>query len=479
MRPEMSLIFSVTATAVLLGADAFSVSPVRSRNAVSFVEDKLRRGASASLSVEGEGASAMGTAVEHGGALYMNTAIPGEIWSLKANFENNNWQWQPAGNAYSQNNPGAPINPVDMSMVGSGPSPAGAPAPAPAPAAAGAPGPAAAPAAAGPSCAALIAQAEKTPGAKGMFLGCKEFTYYGSGVFGKSAPYGCHCAAWTVNCPFETCPIGTAFDEKCLAPSVKKMGFTALSKLSNFVNPASVPKALRKYAVHPDYVSTCMYWLPKPANPALPAVNAAAYSQHLPDFATFYFNYVGAPAQACVAPKLDDVSTMSECAAQVGDEAKLKTTQANLIAALGQAGLSVLSITCGSMSALVTGPPAQLAAAAALSKHPFFCWMAFDKQVCTLKPKTIPCPPAPGPGPAGPAGAPGPAFGAPAPAPAFLPRFTPGVLPPAAPAPALAFAAPAAVVAAPAPVALAPAAAGPAVGGPAPGPAGAPGPAPR
>lgn len=449
MRPEMMrLILSVTATAVFPGTDAISVSPVRSHNAVSLVDD---------------GASAMGTAVEHGGALYMNTAIPGQIWSLKANLDQNVWQWEQAGNAYSANNPGAAINPVDMSMLLGGPGPApGAPAPAPAPAAAGAPGPAGAPAAAGPSCAALIAQAEKTPGAKGMFLGCKEFRYYGGGIFGKSAPYGCHCAAWTVNCPFETCPVGTAFDEKCLAPSVKKMGFTALSKLSNFVNPASVPKALRKYAVHPDYVSTCMYWLPKPANPSLPAVNAAAYSKFLPEFATFYFNYVGAPAQACVAPKLDDVSTMSECAGQVGDESKLKTTEANLIAALGQAGLSVLSITCGSMSALVTGPPAALAAAASVSKHPFFCFMAVDRQVCTLKPKAVFCPPAPGPGPAG---APGPAFGAgaPGPAPAFLPRFTPGAL--LAPAPALAF-----------PLAVAPAAAGPAAGGPA---AGAPGPAPR
>ena len=77
-----------------------------------------------------------------------------------------------------------------------------------------------------------------------MFLGCQEFRYYGGAPYGMkpTAPYGCHCAAWTVNCPFETCPVGTAFDGKCLSPIAKKMGFTSLSKMSNFAPSGQGPK---------------------------------------------------------------------------------------------------------------------------------------------------------------------------------------------------------------------------------------------
>jgi len=287
-----------------------------------------------------------------------------------------------------------------------------------------------------------------------MFLGCQEFRYYGSGIMGQTAPYGCHCASWTVNCPFESCPIGEAFDAECLAPSVKKMGFTALSKLTNFINPASVPKALRKYTVHPDYVSTCMYWLPKPSNAGLHPVNNANYHKVLPDFGTLYFDSV----------------TLVECADQISTEQKLHQTETNLINALGMPGLSVISISCGSMSALVTGPAEQLNAAAEKAKHPHFCWFAVSVQVCTVvPPPTIPPPaaaPVPMPGPS-------PGFApAPAPAPfAFLPVLALPFGPAGVPAPSIA---PVFWPIAP-PPAAAPVAASPF--GPA-GPAGAPAPAP-
>lgn len=263
----------------------------------------------------------------------------------------------------------------------------------------------------------------------------------------------------------------------CLAPAVKEMGFTALSKLSNFINPSSVPKALRPYTVHPDYISTCMYWLPKPANPGLPAVNAASYGRVLPDFGTFYFKSV----------------TLFECAEQISNPDRYQKTQDNLLIALGEPDLKVVSIACGSMSALVTGPKEQMDRAAERAKDQYWCWFAYNKEVCTVHPRPTPAPPfvpgmfapvfslplAAGPmsGPApGPMGAP---MGAPAPGP-MLPVFA---MPPPAPAPVLA--APAPVLAAPAPVLAAPApapvlavAAAP-VGGAAPGgaPGGAPAPA--
>lgn len=417
------------------------------------------------MSDEGSVAT-MGHAVEHGGELFMNTALPGEVWALKPNWNTNEWTWKSAGSIYAGEDPGAPINPPRM--VAAGPAAAEPPAEAPDPPAA------ASPAAKGPpACAKLMELGEKTPGAKGMFLNCQEFRYYGGGVFGNPSPYGCHCASWTVNCPFETCPIGTAFDDQCLSPAVKKMGFTALSKLSNFVSPASVPKALRKYTVHPDYISTCMYWLPKPANPSLPAVNAAAYARHLPDFGTFYFDSV----------------TLVECADQVADETKLETTKANLVKALGQSELTVISITCGSMSALVTGPKPQLDAAASLAKDPHFCWPAVSVQVCTVVAPTTPAPPTlppPPVAPPAPALPPAPAFAAPAPAPAVL-AAAPAPAAPLAPAPVAASPAPAPVLfgapPAPAPVAAAPAPMAPLAAAPtpvaaSPGPAGSPGPAP-
>jgi len=276
-----------------------------------------------------------------------------------------------------------------------------------------------------------------------------------------------------VNCPFETCPIGTAFDSQCLAAPIKAMGFTALSKLSNFVSPASVPKDLRPFTVHPDYVSTCMYWLPKPANAGLNAVNTEKYASHLPDFGTIQFDFIGGAVRGTdvlggfVPPvRIPDPSgSIAYCAEQVADEATLEKTKAAILAALGQKDLSIISVTCGKMNVLVTGPKAQLDAAAEKAKNPRFCFFAATKQVCTVEPDPLPYVPpplmAPGPAP-GPGGAPGPSpfgpmfnLGAPAPAPfAFLPVFQP-----AAPVPA--FGVPVF------PMAMAPAAGGPA-GGPAP-----------
>lgn len=310
------------------------------------------------------------------------------------------------------------------------------------------------------TCSKLIQAAESTPGTKGMFLNCQEFTYYGAGTFGKTPPWGCHCASWTVNCPFETCPVGTAFDDVCLAAKAKKLGFSSLSKLSNFVNPASVPKALRPYTVHPDYISTCMYWLPKPPNPSLPAVNTDSFAVHLPKFATFYF----------------DSPSLFECSQAIDDEDKFEATKAGLVKGLGQPGLSVLSITCGTPQegthAIVTGPADQMDKAAKLASNPTFCFQASNIQMCTLPLPPGAIPGAPGPAPGAP-GAPAAPFAAPAPAPfaaapgpvpsAFLPVLARPPAPAAAPAPGPALGAPA----------------GAAPGGaPSPGPGGAPSPGP-
>jgi len=484
----LRLVLSMTVAAGLLVMVASATSsPVRSHNnAVSFVSRNLRRGTSDAVSGEMDGSrtAVMGRAVLQGQSIYMNTAIPGEIWALKANTDTNKWTWEHAGQVYSPVDPGAPMNnnPRMMRNPGDGLDnpdnllvPMNPPAPAPPPVAAPPPAAPAAPAPAPPSCAMIIAEAEKTKGLKGMFLGCQEFRYYGGpSILGKTQPMGCHCASWTVNCPFETCPIGTAFDDRCLSATVKKMGFTSLSKLSNFISPASVPKDLRPYTVHPDYISTCMYWLPTPSNAGLPAINHVAYKSTLPDFGTLFFDSI-------------DIRT---CGDQVADMDRLEMTKKHLIEALGEKDISVISITCGSMSALVTGPKEQLDRAADKAKYAHFCWFAATAQVCTVTPPPTPAPPpmpffalppgyAPAPGFAGPAGAPFGmpfmpfAIGAPAPAPGMapsmlLPVFVPMM--PMAVAPAAAFAL------APAPVlpvfALAPAMAG-APGGPG-GPAPAP-----
>jgi len=246
-----------------------------------------------------------------------------------------------------------------------------------------------------------------------MFLGCQEFRYYGTNIMGAGDPYGCHCASWTVNCPFATCDSrGMAWEAQCLDDAVQNIGFTSLSKMSNYVNPNSVPKALRPYTVHPDYVSTCMYWLPKPSTASIPPVNPPAFAGKLPDFATFYFDGI----------------TYLDCVTQISDENKLRMTEGGLLFALGVKGLSVLSITCGSMTALMSGPKDALKQAAAKASNPKFCFMAVTKKVCTVNQNPF--------GPGG-VGGPGSAF-APGAAPFVLggpfglPNFGPPTFGPAA-----------------------------------------------
>jgi len=466
--------FSVTIAAWLPAVVALSQQ--RSRIVSNL---NLRHGAS-DASISGE---VMGRAAVQGKTIYMNTAIPGEIWSLKADEITNTWTWGRAGHVYNDLvDPGKPINPPTPALTY--PQWLAYKPPPPLMPAAAAPVAPAAPAKAGPTCAGLVAAYEKTPGGKGMFLGCQEFRYYGGQPYGmdQTAPYGCHCASWTVNCPFETCPVGTAFDGKCLSPTAKKMGFTSLSKMSNFVSPASVPKALRPFTVHPDYVSTCMYWLPKPAAAALPPVNTALYATHLPDFGTLQFDWLSTQNAAhTYQTSITDAAHLSDCFDQIADEAKLEATKANLLAALGQKDLTVISITCGSMSALMSGPRDQLAAAAKKAEYAHFCWFAATLQVCTVSPPPTtttttlapaedknfdgirdPAPmPAPGPAPGPfPGPSPGPSPG-PGPAPAPIFEFLPVLSLPLAPAPVPAFA-----------PAMSPAGSpGPGPGGPAPGPA--------
>lgn len=411
-RCHVCLLFAGAATLWLPSDAAVTTSRTRRhlrpdiRKSVSFVEDRFHQNSDAAQR------QFMGRVVAHGGQLFMNTAVPGQIWALSPDYTTSSWMWKPSGSVYSADLPGLPVNPPTLSFAGPSPGPGGAMATVgvPAPAPASAPGPAPGPGGAGGVCESLKGKAEQTPGAQGMFLNCQEFRYYGDSVFGKTAPYGCHCASWTVNCPFETCPVGTAFDSTCLSPDVKGMGFTALSKLSNYINPGSVPKALRPYTVHPDYISTCMYWLPKPANPGMPAVNSAAYASHLPDFATFFF---------------DGISLFA-CADQISDEHRLSATKAGLLRALAQPSLSILSITCGSLSALVTGPASEIAAAAKIASNPSFCWQAVTLPVCTTAPSVPTAPAAPG-------GAPSP-FMAPSPYPGPGGGVHPGPAPGPAPA---------------------------------------------
>lgn len=352
-----------------------------SRNSVSLVEDRAQERDSVTQR------QVLGRVVSHDGQLFMNAAVPGQIWALAPDYTNGKWIWQPAGSVYGTD-PALPVNPPTVFAPGPAPGAAQTAAgPAPVPAAAPGPGPAPGPGAAPGPCEKLKAKGDQTPGAIGMFLGCQEFRYYGDSVMGKTAPYGCHCASWTVNCPFETCPTTEAFDAACLSPDVKSMGFKSLSKMINYVNPASVPKGLRPYTQHPDYISTCMYWLPKPPMASLPAVHSSQYAKQLPDFATFFFDGITFPG----------------CAEQIWDENKLSVTKAGLLHALGQTQLQVVSITCGSMSALITGPKSEIDAAARIASNVKFCFQAATLPVCTVAPSPPPAPPA------APAGGPGPA----------------------------------------------------------------------
>lgn len=220
----------------------------------------------------------------------------------------------------------------------------------------------------------------------GQFLDCKEFRYYGSSVFAQSDPYGCHCSSWSVNCPFETCRVSTAWEDQCLDQKVMGMGFTGLSKMSNYLPPTSIPKALRSSGSHPDYISMCMYWRSKPPTLALPPTNVASYGLSLPSFATLRFD--GVDVQGCMT--------------FVDTEMNIGQAKAALLTALGAQDLEIISITCGSdldnhgADVLIEGPPNSVAQAVGKQHGSAFCFQALGIQACTSLRGPAPAP-APGP----------------------------------------------------------------------------------
>lgn len=201
----------------------------------------------------------------------------------------------------------------------------------------------------------------------GHFLECREFRYYGSGVFGRGQPYGCHCAAWSVNCPFELCSPQQAWEDQCLDTPATDLGFVSFSKLPLHV-PAeeSIPPALRPFQQKTDYISTCMYWLPKPPAPQMPTLfsNASTLARLLPDFATLWFWGIG----------------LEDCGWEVSTEANLVASKDALLSALNQQGLEVLSITCGNQekaygqNAVIKGPWASVERAEELAGNASFCY---------------------------------------------------------------------------------------------------------
>lgn len=305
----------------------------------------------------------------------MPVVVPGE--SLVPEFSKAQWNWKTG-----------PAQVPGLGSTAAAPAPGALAAVAPAPAAPGAPGPAQA----GSVCDDLRKAGEAA--FPGQFLDCKEFRYYSAGIWAQSDPYGCHCSAWSVNCPFETCRVNMAWEDQCMDKKVMDMGFTALSKMSSTLPPNSVPKELRAFGSHPDYISMCMYWRKKPANIQLPPVNAAQYASALPSFATLRFEGVG----------------VEGCMKFVDNEMNIGQTKTALLSALGLSDLDVISITCGDdltnhgSDILIEGPPKSVSQAAAKQKEPDFCFKAIGIQACTQL-RNVPAPaPAPGgvPSPAAP-----------------------------------------------------------------------------
>lgn len=297
------------------------------------------------------------------GSKIMPTVIKGE--SLVPNFDESKWGW--------------------VTGAATVPGLGGAPGAAPGPAPAAAPGAAPAPGQAGGPCDELKKKGEAD--FPGQFLDCKEFRYYGATVFAQSAPYGCHCSSWSVNCPYETCRVTQAWEDKCLDKGVMDMGFTALSKMSNYLPPSSIPKLLRPHGSHPDYISMCMYWRAKPPNHALPPVDTSKFVGVFPDFATLRFEGIG----------------LAGCMKFLTNEMSLAQAKTGLLTALGAMDLEVVSITCGDdltnegSDMLITGPPDLVKQAASKQQAPDFCFDAVGVKVCT---GAMPPAPAPAPGPA-------------------------------------------------------------------------------
>mmetsp|Transcript_54945 Transcript_54945/g.96357 ORF Transcript_54945/g.96357 Transcript_54945/m.96357 type:complete len:418 (+) Transcript_54945:176-1429(+) len=354
-----SLLLSPALCTVLMPCPAASASPL------------LRSSRSSRSSLLHLGARGQGTEERVAeSARVVPVAVQGE--SLVPDFSKSQWTWMP-GNAEV---PG---------LVSAAAAPAPGAAAAPAPAAPGAPGPAQA----GSPCDELRKAGEAA--FPGQFLDCKEFRYYGGSIFAQADPYGCHCSAWSVNCPFEICKVSTAWEDQCMDKQVMDMGFTGLSKMSNYLPPTSIPKELRAMGSHPDYISMCMYWRKKPPNVQLPPTNAAEYASALPSFATMRFDGIG----------------VEGCMKFVDNEMSIGQTKTGLLAALGLSDLDVISITCGNdltnhgADVLVEGPPNSVTQAAAKQRELGFCFQALGIQACTYMGAPAPAPAFGGPSPAG------------------------------------------------------------------------------
>lgn len=273
--------------------------------------------------------------------------------SLVPDVASGSWRWVDRGTAALTDGARAPSSPAPAPLM-----------------LAHAPGPA--PSAPPNICGALMAAGETS--APGQFLGCQEFRYY-SGV--ETPPFGCHCSAWSVSCPFETCRAEQAWEEPCLAREATTLGFTALSKTWYSLQSNELTNGRSAFKDHPAIISLCMYWLPKPPNPSLPEINVPPF---LPAYANLEMR--GAPLADCVR-----VSDTASAIAQ---------TKTALQAALAQPGLKVATIDCGGRNfhALIVGSPDAVKAAAVKAAQPGFCFEVaqVNARFCAFAP--------PGPAPA-------------------------------------------------------------------------------
>jgi len=288
--------------------------------------------------------------------------IPPNGLALVPDLANSQWTWlegtpEQAVAAVNNGFQAFTADPADVA-AGIGGAPGGAPSPA---SAFSATAPAPAPAVGAGLCESLRAAGDAaTPGA---FLDCREFRYYSEGVFAAGPPYGCHCGAWSVNCPFETCPARMAWEEQCLAPPATELGFTALSKTSHPLSPSTLPKPAERFEAYPGIISLCMYWLQKPMTPTLPPLTRN-FAADLPIFASLQFAGV----------------SVEDCLGSTFNETYLQQTKAGFLQAIQEpAGspLAVVSVQCGgNMTALVEGPPDLVGKAVSASTAQDFCFTA-------------------------------------------------------------------------------------------------------
>jgi len=163
---------------------------------------------------------------------------------------------------------------------------------------------------------------------------CEDFRFYKSSVLAVKQPYGCHCSVPFATCPFQTCTVKHAWEDACLDPQVVKLGFRSLSHSWQELPKVAPTDASR-------YISMCLYWLPTPDRPTFPSMKEDLY-RHLPVYATLHFE--GTSLQDCQRNARSHIQE-----AMINDA---------LLAKLGEAELSILTLDCGPVQK-PPGPPAE------------------------------------------------------------------------------------------------------------------------